>query len=156
MTIPIIPLAMESSKNLSGSTEGCSSSESGWTTYIASPMEEEDAECGENEDENYEIDNDDANDAEGDNGGQDSDDSMASDASSGPSHRQQKHEKDKVSPGRVHPKHGKADYVSKFSSQNKNSKQEKKKGENSTRYRAQNWSLSKLKEIDWKSIGVIG
>lgn len=101
-------------------------------------MEEDDAECGEDEDGNYENDNDDANDAENDNGGQDSDDSMASDASSGPSHRQQKHEKDKGSHGRVHSKHGKGDYVSKCSSHNKNSKQEKKRGENSTRYRVQN------------------
>lgn len=75
---------MDSSKILPGSEE-CSSSESGWTTYIASPDLEHDE--AENEDD------DDEDDEDGSIGHQvfkkqeeaDSDDSMASDASSGPS-----------------------------------------------------------------------
>lgn len=71
---------MDSSKILPGSEE-CSSSESGWTTYIASPDLEHDQAENEDEDEDGSI------------GHQvlkkqeeaDSDDSMASDASSGPS-----------------------------------------------------------------------
>ncbi|CAN1241435.1 Protein SOB FIVE-LIKE 4 [Linum perenne] len=64
-----------------GYSEGCSSSESGWTTYIVSPMEEDGSEGDEHAD------------AAGyANGGYcsagvgeaESDDSMASDASSGP------------------------------------------------------------------------
>ncbi|RZC58407.1 hypothetical protein C5167_005717 [Papaver somniferum] len=76
-----------SSQNIYGYTEECSSSESGWTMYIASPMN-----------------NDGSNVTTGDGGGyhsdehrnikkklknnyDDSDDSMNSDASSGPNHR---------------------------------------------------------------------
>ncbi|MCL7025475.1 hypothetical protein MKW94_003175 [Papaver nudicaule] len=75
-----------SSQNIYGYTEECSSSESGWTMYIASPM-----------------DNDGSNVTNGDgyhsdeqlrkykkkmkNNYDDSDDSMNSDASSGPNHR---------------------------------------------------------------------
>lgn len=75
---------MDSSKILSG-TEECSSSESGWTTYIASPDHEHNhADNEDDEDDNigqqgYKKDvQEEAEDA-------DSDDSMASDASSGPS-----------------------------------------------------------------------
>ncbi|TQD81983.1 hypothetical protein C1H46_032446 [Malus baccata] len=78
---------MEPLRNFYG-TEGCSSSESGWTTYIASPMQEDEPECSNIEDVGYEnhhhiayltrkkVGKDD----------NESDDSMASDASSGPSH----------------------------------------------------------------------
>ncbi|KAK4423644.1 hypothetical protein Salat_1947300 [Sesamum alatum] len=77
---------MDSSKILEGTGE-CSSSESGWTTYIASPVED---------DEHDHTDYDDDDDAgsvgvkaykkvaEEDADNVDSDDSMASDASSGP------------------------------------------------------------------------
>ncbi|CAN6702294.1 hypothetical protein ACFX13_046152 [Malus domestica] len=80
---------MDPYRNFYG-TEGCSSSESGWTTYIDSPMQEDDAEYSNIEDVGYKnhhyiayltrkkVGKDD-NDNE-------SDDSMASDASSGPSH----------------------------------------------------------------------
>ncbi|KAG6779243.1 hypothetical protein POTOM_015616 [Populus tomentosa] len=78
---------MDSSKHILGS-EGCSSSESGWTMYLASPMQEDDEECSydandynaRNVSKNY------RSAADGD-----SDDSMASDASSGP-HHQNTHE----------------------------------------------------------------
>ncbi|XP_057440036.1 protein SOB FIVE-LIKE 4-like [Lotus japonicus] len=57
-------------------TEECHSSESGWTMYIGSPIEEEnDHEEEEDFEGNYQGDP-----------GFESDDSMASDASSGPSH----------------------------------------------------------------------
>ena len=71
---------MDSSKAFGGSEE-CSSSESGWTKYIASPTHED----GLNENDDY---NDLGADKKGDNTDDDhgSDDSMASDASSGPSH----------------------------------------------------------------------
>lgn len=71
---------MDSSKILPGNEE-CSSSESGWTTYIASPDLEHDEAENEDDDEDGSIGHqvfkkqDEA----------DSDDSMASDASSGPS-----------------------------------------------------------------------
>ncbi|PQM39407.1 uncharacterized protein Pyn_14373 [Prunus yedoensis var. nudiflora] len=78
---------MDPFRNIS-SIEGCSSSESGWTTYIASPVQEDDAECSNTEDADYDNHNRikyHAKDkiVEDDN---ESDDSMASDASSGPSH----------------------------------------------------------------------
>lgn len=78
---------MDSSKILSGSEE-CSSSESGWTTYIASPDLEQDGADNEDDDEDcsigqqrYKKGSKEAAAAED----ADSDDSMASDASSGPS-----------------------------------------------------------------------
>ena len=107
---------MDSYKQLSGA-EGCSSSESGWTMYIASPMQEDDAGCSNDSEENddfyggnkkekqrMKID-----DAE-------SDDSMASDASSGPVH------------GTMASKKDDKDHGSKCSSQkNVATKQEKKR-----------------------------
>lgn len=57
-------------------TEECHSSESGWTMYIGSPIEEEN---------DYEEEEDFEGNYQGDPGFE-SDDSMASDASSGPSH----------------------------------------------------------------------
>ncbi|XP_043700328.1 protein SOB FIVE-LIKE 4-like [Telopea speciosissima] len=64
---------MEPSSQLFGETEECSSSESGWTTYIASPVHCDDTQ--EDDDDDDEKD-----------GNNDSDDSMASDASTGPNH----------------------------------------------------------------------
>ncbi len=72
---------MDSSK-LCGEAEECQSSESGWTTYIGSPIH------GDDDDDDDDGDsNDDYEDyADGGDGKDDhSDDSMASDASSGPS-----------------------------------------------------------------------
>lgn len=64
--------------------EDCSSSESGWTMYLSSPVHHEDDDCC------HDIDVDDcgeeAEDGFVDNTGFDSDDSMVSDASSGPAH----------------------------------------------------------------------
>ena len=84
---------MESLKHLLHE-EGCSSSESGWTMYISSPMEEDFVEfCNYHDDEDdnkshfrkqhqhYGKKKED----------EDSDDSLASDASSGPSHYQHIH-----------------------------------------------------------------
>ncbi|PSR91235.1 Acetyl-coenzyme A carboxylase carboxyl transferase subunit beta like [Actinidia chinensis var. chinensis] len=67
---------MASSKIL-GDSEECSSSESGWTMYIASPIREYS---------NYENDDEDDQGAYKKGNDDESDDSMASDASSGPSH----------------------------------------------------------------------
>ncbi|KAK9925339.1 hypothetical protein M0R45_033666 [Rubus argutus] len=122
---------MESYKHLL-STEGCSSSESGWTTYIASPMEENEAQCSYDDFEyNYNrlqvtpalkrLDKD-------DNGG---DDSMASDASSGPSH----HQHHLVIPSRSKESTGIARFKRdmKQSKNKSTSKQEKKGGEKGTK-----------------------
>ncbi|KAL2546299.1 uncharacterized protein Fot_15799 [Forsythia ovata] len=77
---------MDSSKILEG-TEECSSSESGWTMYIASPVDEYN--LVDEEDDGGSIDKqEDGLHAKDDAGDTDSDDSMASDASSGPSHRE--------------------------------------------------------------------
>ncbi|KAL9364764.1 hypothetical protein Peur_042637 [Populus x canadensis] len=71
---------MEFSQTLGREEEcsGTSGSESGWTSYIASPIKEN----------NFDDDNDDSKNKQGDcrEGNYESDDSMASDASSGPSH----------------------------------------------------------------------
>ncbi|XP_020239258.1 uncharacterized protein LOC109818238 [Cajanus cajan] len=68
---------------LGSSEEECHSNESGWTMYIGSPRDEDDAHCGDEENDrsmDYDYEGAQADpDAE-------SDDSMASDASSGPSH----------------------------------------------------------------------
>ncbi|KAI3452952.1 hypothetical protein Pfo_009615 [Paulownia fortunei] len=67
------------------STEECSSSESGWTTYIASPDHEHNHADNEDDEEGSIGDQGYKKDAEEDAEDVDSDDSMASDASSGPS-----------------------------------------------------------------------
>ncbi|KAI4346761.1 hypothetical protein L6164_007631 [Bauhinia variegata] len=103
--------------------EGCSSSESGWTMYIESPMEEDDSRCI---NDNYEY----GDDIYGKNRKQkqgkkvedaESDDSMASDASSGPIHHQ-----DGKSRGTVASKKDKMDQGSKCSSRRNGNKKEKK------------------------------
>ncbi|KAL5808203.1 hypothetical protein ACOSQ3_028894 [Xanthoceras sorbifolium] len=113
------------------SSEGCSSSESGWTKYMDSPMQEDDAECSNIDDDDGEIDDDnnnrhsnenDAINDDNDDGGDDkeeSDDSMASDASSGPSH-QYKRANDKAN-------RGKLDHVKKLFSWKKTNEKEKHK-----------------------------
>ncbi|KAJ4846476.1 hypothetical protein Tsubulata_021637 [Turnera subulata] len=87
-SLPLSP--MDPMKYHSGA-EGCSSSESGWTVYIASPMEEDDEDQGGYDDAYYCDQNATAN--YGNASNEDSDDSMASDASSGPQHQHQ-HVKD--------------------------------------------------------------
>lgn len=77
---------MDSAKKI-GDTEECSSNESGWTMYIASPIHENNPDDDDADDESgterkeYQ----DFHDSDGGDG--ESDDSMASDASSGPSHQ---------------------------------------------------------------------
>ncbi|CAA2977464.1 Hypothetical predicted protein [Olea europaea subsp. europaea] len=77
---------MDSSKSLEG-TEECSSNESGWTMYIASPVNEYNHDDEVNDDDSIDKQEDGLH-AEDVAGDTDSDDSMASDASSGPSHRE--------------------------------------------------------------------
>ncbi|TYH05169.1 hypothetical protein ES288_A08G061900v1 [Gossypium darwinii] len=101
------------------SPEECSSSESGWTSYLASPMEDE-FECSEeNYNSNHNI-RDDVHDGEGN-----SDDSMVSDASSAPSHHQ--HNKHKDGQGSSHGKYN----SSKHSSRREAKREMKKGSENS-------------------------
>lgn len=66
-----------------GGEEECESSESGWTMYIGSPIEDVDEELSDDGD------NDDDDDITQADPEVESDDSMASDASSGPSHNNQ-------------------------------------------------------------------
>lgn len=79
-------LAMDKYRQFS-STEECSSSESGWTMYLNSPMQEDDGECTELESDEHNHHHGRGNECENE---QNSDDSMASDASSGPSHGRNK------------------------------------------------------------------
>ncbi|KAJ8775253.1 hypothetical protein K2173_020257 [Erythroxylum novogranatense] len=84
-------------------TEGCGSSESGWTTYIVSPMEEDDYEFNDhgNHHDYHDRGGTIGNEEDQVGGAEDSDDdSMASDASSGP-HLQYKREDSQSSHGRV-------------------------------------------------------
>ncbi|KAK8614826.1 hypothetical protein V6N13_068615 [Hibiscus sabdariffa] len=99
--------------------EECSSSESGWTSYLASPMEEDYGCSEENYNSNHNI-RDDVYDGEGN-----SDDSMVSDASSAPSHHHQ-HNKHKDGQG----SHGKYNSTSKHSSRREAKKETKKSSEN--------------------------
>ncbi|KAJ4707189.1 acidic leucine-rich nuclear phosphoprotein 32 family member B-like [Melia azedarach] len=114
------------------STEGCSSSESGWTMYIDSPMQEDDMDCY-----NEDYDNNDrkSNHNHGiynEDNKEDSDDSMASDASSGPSHHQHKRPNEEGSHGMSSSKHGKSDPFKKLFSWKKSNEKEKK-GEHSSK-----------------------
>ena len=107
------------------STEGCSSNESGWTRYLASPTQD-DFECSEdNYNNNHKIK------VDVDDGEENSDDSMVSDASSAPSHHQYKHKDDQGSHSNAHLKHDKGDYSSKHSSRNEAKKEVKMSAENS-------------------------
>ncbi|KAI3416871.1 Protein kinase domain-containing protein [Psidium guajava] len=82
---------MESSPQAFEGSEECLSSESGWTMYIGSPMQEDHEGAGDergtihNEDDEQE--GGDKGDKDGGDGEAESDDSMASDASSRPSYR---------------------------------------------------------------------
>ncbi|KAK7374699.1 hypothetical protein VNO80_08136 [Phaseolus coccineus] len=121
------PASMDSFKQIWGGAEGCSSSESGWTMYIASPMQEDDAGCS---NENYGY-----HDIYGENrrkkqgakvDEEESDDSMASDASSGPVHYHHAYGHSQTSHGTAASKKDKQDHGSKCSKKNAN-KQEKKR-----------------------------
>jgi len=121
------PASMDSFKQIWGGAEGCSSSESGWTMYIASPMQEDDAGCS---NENYGY-----HDIYGENRRKkqgakvddaESDDSMASDASSGPVHYHHAYGHSQTSHGTAASKKDKQDHGSKCSKKNAN-KQEKKR-----------------------------
>uniref|UniRef100_A0A1D1XNX9 Uncharacterized protein n=2 Tax=Anthurium amnicola TaxID=1678845 RepID=A0A1D1XNX9_9ARAE len=84
---------MESSQ-LVGGAEECSSSESGWTMYLASPMhdaDEAEIEDEEGEDETYDDEEEDDHGGGGGGNNDDDGDSLASDASSGPPHRTLSH-----------------------------------------------------------------
>ncbi|KAJ4960844.1 hypothetical protein NE237_020754 [Protea cynaroides] len=82
---------MESSQLFGDNTEECSSSESGWTMYIGSPLHLDDAQDDNGEaDEDYDNDEYDDDD-NGKEANDDSDDSMASDASTGPNHGEGEH-----------------------------------------------------------------
>ncbi|XP_022881882.1 uncharacterized protein LOC111398943 [Olea europaea var. sylvestris] len=76
---------MDSSKILEGNEE-CSSNESGWTMYIASPIDKYNLD--DEDDHSGSIDKQEDGLPAKDDGDTDSNDSMASDASSGPSHRE--------------------------------------------------------------------
>ncbi|XP_022759921.1 serine/threonine-protein kinase rio2-like [Durio zibethinus] len=111
-------------------TEGCSSSESGWTRYLVSPMQD-DSECSEdNYNNNHNTKNNDDDDDDDDGEGN-SDDSMVSDASSAPTHHQYKHIGGRGSHSNAHLKHDKGDYSSKHSSRKEAKKEVKKSAENS-------------------------
>ncbi|KAF9684049.1 hypothetical protein SADUNF_Sadunf04G0077200 [Salix dunnii] len=109
-----------------GGAEGCSSSESGWTMYLASPMQEDDEECSydgngynsHNVSKTYRSAAD-----------EDSDDSMASDASSG-LHNQKTHESGH---GTVHFKFSKGGLFNLFSSSPKPEKKDKKSDKKSAK-----------------------
>lgn len=114
---------MDNSKYPFG-TEGCSSSESGWTMYIDSPVQEDEMECYNEED--YSNDRK-SNYNDGIHGGfnkEDSDDSMASDASSGPSH-QHKRANDEGRHSTASSKPGKSGTKKLFSWKKSNEKEKK-------------------------------
>ncbi|KAK7340740.1 hypothetical protein VNO77_21451 [Canavalia gladiata] len=115
---------MDSFKQIWGA-EGCSSSESGWTMYIASPMQEDDAGCSNENDGYHNMYGENRRKKQGVKADEEeSDDSMASDASSGPvqyhhtyAHTQSTHHGSKKD---------KQDHGSKCSSKKNANKQEKK------------------------------
>ncbi|KAK2663148.1 hypothetical protein Ddye_001722 [Dipteronia dyeriana] len=121
---------MDSSKYYLMSSEGCSSSESGWTKYMDSPMQEDDSECSNVDDGDDEDDKNDRHENHGinrdrDDDKEESDDSMTSDASSGPSH-QHKRANDKASRGIASSKHSKLDHVNKLFSWKKTNEKDHK------------------------------
>ncbi|OIW07280.1 hypothetical protein TanjilG_08395 [Lupinus angustifolius] len=117
---------MDSYKELWGA-EGCSSSESGWTMYIDSPMQEDDAECSNENDGYCEIYSENIRKKQGIKVDADeSDDSMASDASSGPIQYQNTNARGESNHGIAVSKKDKQDHGSNCSSRKNASKQEKK------------------------------
>ncbi|KAK7394334.1 hypothetical protein VNO78_14857 [Psophocarpus tetragonolobus] len=123
---------MDSFKQIWGSAEGCSSSESGWTMYIASPMQEDDAGCS-NENDGYHIYGENRRKKQGVKvDEEESDDSMASDASSGPVHYHHDYAHSQSTHGTASKK-DKQDHGSKCSSKKNANKQEKKRVDSRTR-----------------------
>lgn len=120
---------MDSFKQIWGA-EGCSSSESGWTMYIASPMQEDDAGCS-NENDGYHdhIYDENRRKKQGTTkvDEEESDDSMTSDASSGPIHHHNTYSQGESSHGTAVSKKDKQDHGSKCSSRKNANKQEKKR-----------------------------
>ncbi|KAK7295575.1 hypothetical protein RJT34_18485 [Clitoria ternatea] len=118
---------MDSFKQIWGA-EGCSSSESGWTMYIASPMQEDDAGCS-NENDGYHDMYENRRKKQGTKvDEEESDDSMASDASSGPVHYHHAYaHSHQGSHGTAVSKKDKQDHGSKCSSKKNANKQEKKR-----------------------------
>ncbi|KAI4352323.1 hypothetical protein L6164_006587 [Bauhinia variegata] len=108
------------------SSEGCSSSESGWTMYIASPTEEDDdGRCINDSNEYDDVYSRNRKQKQGKKvEDAESDDSLASDASSGPIIH---HEHSRSSHGAVALKRDKMDQGSKCSSRKNGNKQEKKR-----------------------------
>ncbi|CAK7335193.1 unnamed protein product [Dovyalis caffra] len=119
---------MDSYKHILGA-EGCSSSESGWTMYLGSPMQEDDDECS-YDGNDYNAHNVSKNHRYAAAADEDSDDSMASDASSGP-HHQNTHENGH---GTVQFKHSKGGLFNLHSSlATKPEKKDKKSDKNSSK-----------------------
>ncbi|WCJ25490.1 hypothetical protein M5689_007369 [Euphorbia peplus] len=119
---------MDNSSKHHLNTEGCSSSESGWTMYLASPMQQDDDQCSYDVIENYHypVSKD----------GQDSDDSMASDASSGP-HHQHKQESYQDHAGKSTSKSSNSKSFNLFSTKsNKNKEKKKNDGDKNKRVTA--------------------
>lgn len=119
---------MDSFKQIWGA-EGCSSSESGWTMYIASPMQEDDAGCSNEHDGYHDIYGENRRKKQGAKvDEEESDDSMASDASSGPIQYHQTYARSQGSHGTAAvSKKDKQDHGSKCSSKKNANKQEKKR-----------------------------
>lgn len=123
---------MESSKQLLG-TEGCSSSESGWTMYIDSPIHEEAKKYGYDDDDDHDEHNDDDHDEDQvtnhrEGSDADTDDSMVSDASSRPySYHHHRHvcEKRPCSHGITGIAHKRDANIDKYLSRKKANKQER-------------------------------
>ncbi|KAJ8751813.1 hypothetical protein K2173_026004 [Erythroxylum novogranatense] len=108
--------------------EGCGSSESGWTIYIASSMEEDDYDFNDHEEhQDYNDDGAICNDEHG-NETEDSDDSMISDASSVP-HRECKRDDGQSSHGRTSSKRRKEAKLKRFSLFSKKNKNDKGRDE---------------------------
>ncbi|CAL0318768.1 unnamed protein product [Lupinus luteus] len=118
---------MDSYKQIWG-VEGCSSSESGWTMYIDSPMKEDDAGCSNENDGYCEIYGENSRKKQGIKvDAEESDDSMASDASSGPIQYRNTNARDESNHGvAVSKKDKQQDHGSKCSSRKNANKHEKK------------------------------
>ncbi|KAF9663915.1 hypothetical protein SADUNF_Sadunf17G0101700 [Salix dunnii] len=118
---------MDPYKHISGA-EGCSSSESGWTMYLASPMQEDEDDEGSYDGNNSKAHNTSYKNHYAAVEDEVSDDSMASDASSGP-HHQNTHENGNGSVNFKHSKGGPFNLQS--SSAKKTGKKDKKSDKNS-------------------------
>ncbi|CAL5191276.1 unnamed protein product [Lathyrus oleraceus] len=125
---------MDSFKQIWGAPEGCSSSESGWTMYIDSPMQEDEARCS-NENDGYHHNHHNHHEVFGEKNRrkkkvdeEESDDSMASDASSGPMNYQEGYGRGgQGRNGTSASKKDKQDHGSKSCSKKNGSRQEKKR-----------------------------